>query len=947
MSPIFFIFNKKIKLIIVIVLKLQILLLVVNPIIFLIMNYKDFTKIAQKALKTGADIAKNFKQRKIENAHILKGILQTDSTVTPFILRKTGININELERKVINIIKSYQELPEGGKLEVSENVEISLNKAKQIAKNIGDDYISIEHILSGIFLTKDGTANIMMQKGISQKKLENAIKELRSSTKEKEIKKDKYETLNLYAVNLNEKIKEGKLDPVIGRIDEIRRVLQIISRRRKNNPIIIGEPGVGKTAIVEGLAQRIVRGDVPENLKDNIIFSLDLGSVIAGASKQGEFENRLKSIVKEVSDSDGELILFIDEIHLLVGAGRSGGAMDAANILKPALARGELKAIGATTISEYQKYFEKDKALDRRFQKIMIKEPETEDAISILRGIKEKYQDFHKIVIRDEAVKAAVELSQRYITDRYLPDKAIDLIDEAASKLRLEMNSLPDEIDELERKINRFKIEKEILKNEDDEKSLKEINEKITELSDENTKLRAFWESEKTIINEIAETRKLISELKIKSDIAKEEADFETVARIQHKEINDAKQKIKKLNNDLNNNQSETVLLKEFVDRDLIAEVVSEISGIPVTKMRKSETEKLINLEQELQKRIIGQKEAVRLVSEAVRRSRAGLHDSRKPIGSFIFLGTTGVGKTELAKALAEFMFDDEKSIVRIDMSEYQEKHTVSKLIGSPPGYIGHDEGGQLTEQIRQKPYSVVLLDEIEKAHKDIFNTFLQVLDDGHLTDSKGRKVNFKNTIIIMTSNAGSDKINENFEKMNKDNYRTVIAKAKKDVSKVLKEKMSPEFLNRIDEIIMFIPLSITSIGKIVNLQLNSLKSKLIEREININFTKKAKTWITRMSYNPQFGARPVKRTIQRYILNELSERILKTEVSKDKIINVDYKEGRLKFTNITSEELEKLKIEEEKLPKIKEEKITKIKPQDKKNKNFWIKIVNWFKGIF
>ncbi len=917
------------------------------------MNYNDFTQITQKALKAGADIAKNFKQKEIENAHILKGILQIDNSVTPFILRKIGINLDNFERKIIDIIKSYPELPDGQKLSVSKNVENSLNKAKQIAKKIGDSYISIEHILSGILVTGDSTANLMLERGINQNKLEEAIKELRKGTPEKEEVKEKYETLSKYATNLNAKIKSGKTDPVIGRIDEIRRILQIISRRRKNNPIIIGEPGVGKTAIVEGLAQRIVKGDVPENLQNNIIYALDLGSVIAGASKQGEFENRLKSIVKEVSESEGEVILFIDEIHLLVGAGRSGGAMDAANILKPALARGELKAIGATTINEYQKYFEKDKALDRRFQKVVIEEPDTEDAISILRGIKEKYQDFHKVRINDDAVRAAVELSKRYITDRYLPDKAIDLIDEAASKLRLEMNSLPDEVDELERKINQFKVEKEILKEEGDEKTLKEISEKIANLSDESTKLRAIWESEKSIIDEIVQTRQKIADLKKQAEDSQEQGDFETVARIQHKEIKDQEKHLAKLNEDLDKNQSEVVLTKEFVDRDLVAEVLSDMTGIPVTKMTKSESEKLVNLEEELTKRVIGQKDAVRAVSEAVRRSRAGLHDSGKPVGSFIFLGTTGVGKTELAKALAEFLFDDEKSIVRVDMSEFQEKHTVSRLIGSPPGYVGHDEGGQLTEQVRRKPYSVVLLDEIEKAHKDIFNTFLQVLDDGHLTDGKGRTVNFKNTIIIMTSNAGSDKISENFKKINKSNYRQILEKSKRDVSEVLKEKMSPEFLNRIDEIIMFSPLSYKNIRKIVELQIRSLKKKLLKKDININLTKLALAWVTRMSYNPQFGARPIKRTIQRHILNELSVKILKGEVQNDKIINIDYKEGKLSFSNVTNEELEKLKVKEEKTieNKMKEiEKIVKEKddklPDDEK-RGFWGRLGDWFKNIF
>lgn len=921
------------------------------------MDYSDFTKTAQEALKAGADIAKKFKQAKIENAHILKGILETDKNVTPFILMKVGIDIGTFEKQIIAIIKKVPELPDGKKLDVSLNVEKSLSKAKQISKDVGDDYISIEHILSGILLTGDETANLMQEKGIKQKNLKEAIKELRKTVELKKTATEKYETLNKYAVNLNEKIGKGNTDPVIGRIDEIRRVLQIISRRRKNNPIIIGEPGVGKTAIVEGLAHRIVKGDVPENIKNSIIYSLDLASVIAGAGKQGEFENRLKSIVNEVGKSGGEVILFIDEIHLLVGAGRSGGAMDAANILKPALARGELRAIGATTTNEYKKYFEKDKALVRRFQKVTIEEPSKDDAISILRGIKEKYQNFHKVRIKDDAIIAAVELSQRYITDRFLPDKAIDLLDEAASKLRLEMNTLPDEIDELERKVNQLKVEKEILKKEDNKNALKEVVAKINNLSDKNTNLRAVWETEKSIINDIIKKREKLGELKQQAEKSEEEGDFETVARIKHKEIPEVEKEIEKLNENLNNNDSEIVLSKEFVDKDIIAEMVAEITGIPVTKMTKSESEKLINLEKELGKRLIGQDDAVKAVSEAVRRSRAGLNDTGKPIGSFIFLGTTGVGKTELAKALAEFLFDDEKAMVRIDMSEYQEKHTVSRLIGSPPGYVGHDEGGQLTDQVLQKPYSVVLLDEIEKAHKDIFNTFLQVLDDGHLTDSKGRTVNFKNTIVIMTSNAGADKINENFKKLTQSNRKQVLAKAKKDVSEVLREKMSPEFLNRIDEIIMFSPLSLSNIKKITELQISSLKKKLSEREIKVHLTEIALAWLARVSYNPQFGARPIKRNIQRHILNDLSDKILKAEIIKEKIICIDFKNAQLTFENVTPEGLKKIKENEQKtineklkeLEKIKKAKDEFLNSEESKNEkvSFFGRIGNWFKRLF
>ncbi len=919
------------------------------------MNYNDFTKTAQRALKKGSDIAKTLNHTHIENAHILLGIIETDIDVTPFILRKVNININELKSNTAEIFKTFKTLEVDKKVDISKHVESSLNKAKQISKSLKDEYISIEHILSGILLAGDSTSVLLKDKGINQDILENAIKELRKKPLVKKEETQKYENLSKYAVNLNKKIIDGATDPIVGRFDEIRRILQIISRRRKNNPIIIGEAGVGKTAIVEGLAQRIVKGDVPESLKNSIIFSLDMGSVIAGASKQGEFENRIKEIIREVKESAGEVILFIDEIHMLVGTGKSGGSMGAADILKPALARGEIKAIGATTINEYQKYFEKDKALVRRFQKVMVEEPTIEESISILRGIKEKYQTYHKIRISDDAIKAAVELSKRYITDRYLPDKAIDLIDEAASKLRLEINTLPPEIDEVERKIAVLKTERAVLKKEADENALVEIDEKISTFSDKRTKLRAIWESEKAILGEIIVVRKEIVDLKKNAEIAKTEGDFELVAKIQHKDIADAKNQLEKLNIELENNNSIQIIPKEYVDKELIAEMISDITGIPVNKMTKDETEKLVNLEKELAKRLIGQKEAVRAVSEAVRRSRAGLQDSGKPIGSFIFIGTTGVGKTELAKALAEFLFDDEKSIVRIDMSEYQEKHSVSRLIGSPPGYVGYDEGGQLTEAVRMKPYSVVLLDEIEKAHKDIFNTFLQVLDDGHLTDSQGRLVNFKNTIIIMTSNAGSDIINKSFEKINTSNYKQVLSKTKEDVSNVLKETMRPEFLNRIDEIIMFLPLSFSSIKKIVVLQLNSLKKKLLKEGIRINFSGKAIQLISKLSYNPQFGARPIKRAIQKHILNELSEQIIKQEVEKEKIINVDFVESKLQFSNISDDELKKFTEAEEKASKVtvqgktKEDMPITVNTKDAKNekRGFWGSIGYFFKNIF
>ncbi len=922
------------------------------------MNYNDFTQITQKALKSGADSARKFNHKNIENVHILKGILEVDKNVTPFILRKTGIDMSEFEKKIDSLLEELPVLEANEKTEVSKNVETSLTKAKQIAAALKDEYISVEHILTGILITGDSTSQLMLEKGINQEKLTEAIKELRKSTPKKETLEEKYAILNQFAVNLNEKIISGKLNPVIGRTEEIRRILQIISRRNKNNPIIVGEPGVGKTAVVEGLAQRIVGGDVPENLKNCTLFSLDIASVIAGASKQGEFENRLKGIIREVQESAGEIILFMDEIHLLVGAGKSGaGAMDAANILKPALARGELRAIGATTTSEYQKYIEQDKALVRRFQKVIIEEPSSEDAVSILRGIKEKFQEFHKVNIGDDALVAAVELSKRYQPESFLPDKAIDLIDEAASKLRLEINTLPSEIDELDRKITQLKTEKFLLKDEPNEKTLIEIQNKIADLSDESTKLRAIWESEKTIIRDIISVKNDISELKKQAEAAKQESDFETVAKIQYKSIKDAETKLMKLNDDLAANQSNVVLSKEMVDRDLVAEVLSNTTGIPIAKMNKNETERLIQLETELEKRVLGQKEAVRAVSESIRRSRTGLGDQGKPIGSFIFLGTSGVGKTELAKALAEFLFDDEKNIVRVDMSEYQEKHSISRLIGSPPGYVGSEEGGQLTEQVRQKPYCVVLLDEVEKAHPDIFNTFLQVLDDGHLTDSKGRTVNFKNTVIIMTSNAGSEKISENFEKMNASNVKEMLAKSKEEVSQVLKQTMRPEFLNRIDEIIMFMPISLTNIRKIVEMQLTGLSKKLLKNEIRFHVSSLGITALSRLSYNPQFGARPVKRTIQKFILNELADRILKSEIQKDKIIYIDLKEGKFDFTNITPEELEKIKAEELKTPEVSEKDITKssklpendeiTKPKDTAERGFWQRFGDFFRDLF
>ncbi len=908
------------------------------------MDYNDFTLITQKALKKGAQIAREYNHQAIENAHILKGILETDKSVAPFILKKTGVGKDAFNKMIDDVLSTYPKLKQGEKLKVSDHVEKSLKSAKKISQSLKDEYISIEHIFSGILLTGDLVSEIMKKKGINQQKLENAIKELRKGVKVDRRNKDEYENLKKYAVNLNQRAESGALDPIIGRTNEIRRILQIISRRRKNNPVIIGEPGVGKTAVVEGLVHRIIQGDVPDNLKGSIVFSLDMGLLIAGASKQGAFEERLKSVIREVKESGGDAILFIDEIHLLVGAGKGGGSMDAANILKPALARGEIKVIGATTIDEYQKYFEKDKALERRFQKVMIEEPENEECISILRGIKEKYEHYHKVQIKDEALVAAVELSKRYVTDRFLPDKAIDLIDEAASKLRLEMNTLPDEIDKVEREIIQLETERSMVIKEGDEKAEKELSEKIVNLKDERTKLRAIWESEKKAISDIIASKEKLKKLKQEAEKAQQEGDFDKVADIKYLKIPEQDKKIKQLEKEMNENPSDVVLAKEAVDRDLIAEIIANWTGIPVTKMAKSEKEKLVNLEDELHKRIIGQHEAIVAVSNAVRRSRAGLHDAKRPIGSFIFLGTTGVGKTELAKALAAFLFDDESSMTRIDMSEYQEKSSVSRLVGSPPGYVGYDEGGQLTEAVRRKPYSVVLFDEIEKAHKDVFYTLLQVLDDGRLTDSKGRTVNFKNTIIIMTSNAGSDKIMEHFENMTSANRSEKIRRAKADVSKVLKEKMAPEFLNRIDEIIMFTPLSVYEIRQIVVLQLNGLKKKLQKKDIRIHVSEKGVNWITRVSYKPQFGARPIKRSIQRYILNELSNQILTDTVTKEKIILIDEEKGKLSFTNISDEELNKLIEKEKKEAETRKKELEKLKAEAKKEKS---KEIAKRKGIF
>jgi len=919
------------------------------------MDYKDFTLVTQKALRRGSDIAKEKQHQAIENGHLLKGILEIDKNVAPFILRKMDVDMDEFSNLIANVVDKYPLLEQGKPLMVSENVEKSLRTAKTISKSLGDEYISIEHIFVGILVIGDLVASLMKEKGINQTKLESAIMELRKGVAVERKNKDEFENLNKYSINLNDKVHAGKMDPVIGRSEEIRRLLQIISRRTKNNPIVVGDPGVGKTAVIEGLVQRIVKGDVPPNLKNTRIFGLDMGSLIAGASKQGEFEERLKLILAEVKNAAGEVILFIDEIHLLVGAGRGSGSMDAANLLKPALARGELKAIGATTLDEYQKYFEKDKALERRFQKVVIDEPEVDETISILRGIKEKYENFHKVQIKDEAIVAAVELSKRYVTNRFLPDKAIDLMDEAAAKLRLEMNSLPEEIDELERQITQLQTEKSMVTKEGDENAEKFLQEKIINLKDERTKLRAIWESEKTIIDDIVLARQEIDQINLQVTELEQGGQFDKAAELKYVKLPEAKEKLKKLQTDLSQNPSEVVLAKEAVDKELIAEIIANWTGIPVNKMVKSDKEKLINLEDELHKRIIGQNEAIVAIADSIRRSRSGLGDANRPIGSFIFLGTTGVGKTELAKALAEFLFDDENAMVRIDMSEYQEKSSVSRMIGSPPGYVGYDEGGQLTEAVRRRPYSVVLFDEIEKAHKDVFYTLLQVLDDGRLTDSKGRTVNFKNTIIIMTSNAGSDKIMDHFHGLNTTNRAQIIQKAKEEVSKVLKATMAPEFLNRIDEIIMFTPLSVFEIKQIVDLQIKSLKKKLLLQEINIHVSLKGVAWLTRRSYNPQFGARPVKRSIQRFIITELSKKILKEEVIKDKIILIDADAVNLVFSNIAEPELNVFIENEKKEQEKRMEELKNAKPETSETENkteeakkgFFGRIFGWFGNLF
>ena len=862
------------------------------------MNFNNFTIKSQEAVQQAVNITQARGQQAIEPVHLLAGVLKVGENVTNFIFQKLGMNAQQI---ALVIDKQIDSLPKvsGGEPYLSRESNEILQRAVQYSKEMGDEFVSLEAIILALLNVKSTVATILKDAGMTDKELRSAIAELRKGEKvTSQSSEDTYQSLSKYAINLNEAARSGKLDPVIGRDEEIRRVLQILSRRTKNNPILIGEPGTGKTAIVEGLAYRIIRGDVPDNLKNKQIFSLDMGALVAGAKYKGEFEERLKSVVNEVIKAEGSIILFIDEIHTLVGAGKGEGAMDAANILKPALARGELRSIGATTLDEYQKYFEKDKALERRFQTVMVAEPDTLSTISILRGLKERYENHHKVRIKDEAIIAAVELSNRYITERFLPDKAIDLMDEAAAKLRMERDSVPEELDEISRHLKQLEIEREAIKREKDEPKLQQLNKEIAELKEQETSYKAKWQSEKELVNKIQQNKQEIEQLKFEAEKAEREGDYGKVAEIRYGKLQALENEIKDIQEDLKHKQGDSAMIKEEVTAEDIADVVSRWTGIPVNKMLQSERDKLLHLEQELHLRVVGQDEAIAAVSDAVRRSRAGLQDPKRPIGSFIFLGTTGVGKTELAKALADYLFDDESLMTRIDMSEYQEKHSVSRLIGAPPGYVGYDEGGQLTEAVRRKPYSVVLFDEIEKAHPDVFNILLQVLDDGRLTDNKGRTVNFKNTIIIMTSNLGSAYIQSQFEKINDENREVVIEETKKEVMSMLKKTIRPEFLNRIDETIMFLPLNREEIEQIVMLQINGIKNMLAGNGITLEMTDEAVRFIASTGYDPEFGARPVKRAIQRYLLNDLSKKLLSQEVDRSKPIIVETAGDGLKFRN-------------------------------------------------
>ena len=862
------------------------------------MNFNNFTIKSQEIVQKAIELTRENGQQQIEPAHLFKALHAEAETIVNYIFQKCGVVVQPVIVRIDHLIDSYPKVS-GGNVMFSRDSNEALQRALEYSKKNGDEYVSAEMIFMGIFLSKSATSNVLKDVGLSEKEINSAISELRQGNKvNNQGMEETYQALTKFAVNLNDSARNGKLDPVIGRDEEIRRVLQILSRRTKNNPMLVGEPGTGKTAIAEGLAHRIIRGDVPENLKSKQIYSLDMGALIAGAKYKGEFEERLKAVVKEVTNSNGEIILFIDEIHTLVGAGKSDGAMDAANILKPALARGELRSIGATTLDEYQKYFEMDKALERRFQKVMVDEPDELSAISILRGLKERYENHHKVRIKDEAIISAVQLSERYITDRFLPDKAIDLIDEAASKLRLEMDSMPQELDEVSRKIAQLEIEREALKREDDSIKVGELDREIAELKDSEKSLLAQWKAEKTEINKIQQNKIDIEQLNFEAERAEREGDYAKVAEIRYSKIKDKERENELIQLHLKELQGNGAMIKEEVDAEDIAEIVSRWTGIPVSKMAQTEKYKLLHLEEELHKRVVGQDDAIQAVADAVRRSRAGLNDPRRPIGSFIFLGTTGVGKTELAKALAEYLFDDEDMMTRIDMSEYQEKHSVSRLVGAPPGYVGYEEGGQLTEAVRRKPYSVVLFDEIEKAHPDVFNILLQVLDDGRLTDNKGRFVNFKNTIIIMTSNMGSLFIRDNFSRMNNTNREEIIEKTKVEVLDMLKENIRPEFLNRIDEIIMFTPLDKDEIKSIVRLQISQVQKMLSSNGVTLEVTDSAIEKLCNDGYDPEFGARPVKRTIQRMVLNQLSKDILAQKIDKTNTIYIDCIENELVFKN-------------------------------------------------
>lgn len=862
------------------------------------MNFNNFTIKSQEAIQKALEIVREKDQQSVEVAHILLAVILTGDNIVNFLFQKLGVNPQTIIPVLTREIDSYPKVS-GGEPYLSRESNSALQKAVDYSKKMEDQYVSIEHLLLGILAEKSTASQILKDAGISEKELTQAINELRKGSKvSSQSAEDTYQSLEKYAINLTQHARDGKLDPVIGRDEEIRRVLQILSRRTKNNPILIGEPGTGKTAIAEGLAHRIIRGDVPENLRSKQIYSLDMGALVAGAKYKGEFEERLKSVVNEVTKSEGEIILFIDEIHTLVGAGKGEGAMDAANILKPALARGELRSIGATTLDEYQKYFEKDKALERRFQIVMVDEPSELDAISILRGLKEKYENHHKVRIKDEAIIASVQLSSRYITDRFLPDKAIDLMDEAAAKLRMEVDSVPQELDEKSRRIKQLEIEREAIKRENDKDKEAQLSKQISDLKEEEKDLQAKWKAEKDIINKIQQNKVDIEDAKYKADKAEREGDYGKVAELRYGKLKELEEDIEKLQSQLHEMQGGRAMIKEEVDSFDIADVVSRWTGIPVNKMMQSEREKLLTLEDELHRRVVGQNEAISAIANAIRRSRAGLQDPKRPIGSFLFLGTTGVGKTELAKALAEFLFDDENMMTRIDMSEYQEKFSATRLIGAPPGYVGYDEGGQLTEAIRRKPYSVVLFDEIEKAHPDVFNILLQVLDDGRLTDNKGRVVNFKNTIIIMTSNMGSAVIRENFSLMTKENHEEIIEKTKSEVLNMLKATIRPEFLNRIDEIVMFEPLTDKDIEKVVKIQLNGVVKILKNNGVRLEFSDEAISMIARLGYDPEFGARPVKRVIQRQVLDTLSKRLLAQTIDKSQPIIVDVKNDELDFKN-------------------------------------------------